>query len=159
MTREQFLQILRPGDHLLYSGKGIWSRLIKVKTWSRFSHIEIYIGNGKAISARSEGVNYFNFDEKNLTCILRPESFIDIQKANAWFESVRGQKYDYWGLLRFFTLGKQSLDKQFCSEVCLRYDRTGGFFPFSGMIDADLVSPGMNYCSPHFKAPLYDVKG
>jgi hypothetical protein len=63
---------------------------------------------------------------------------------------VTGQRYDWLGLLRFFTLGQQSTDKQFCSEHATRFYRAGGFEPFSKHYDADLVSPGHFLSSAKF---------
>lgn len=142
---------LLPGDALLYRSKGLMPWLIRVKTWSRASHIEVYMGKGIAYAARTEGVRSYPLRTEGLYAVLRPEGAFDAAKATAWFNaSAVGQKYDTFGLLRFFTLGKQSLTKQFCSELATRLYRAGGFCPFADTYDADLVSPGMYLASPHF---------
>lgn len=157
---------LKPGDVLLYSGKSIFSFAIKIKTWSIFSHVEMYIGNGKTAGSREgHGIQTFKFEEENLAAILRliDNGFgIDLSKALDFHQSCVGQKYDYFGLFRFFRLGAPSLDKSFCSEHCTRLLRKVKIFtneeqtawtyarPFSTWYDADLVSPGMFWSSPAF---------
>jgi hypothetical protein len=54
--------------------------------------------------------------------------------------------------MRFFTIGQQSMGKQFCSEYLTRALRKGGLEPFAEGYDADLVSPGMFLASPAFHA-------
>jgi uncharacterized protein YycO len=140
-----------PGDHLLYSGQSFFARLIKLKTWSRYSHIEIYIGNSLTVTSRDGiGVRIFPFIERNLVTVLRPHGSLDLSKGIKWLDSVVNQKYDWWGILRFFNLGKESQNKQFCSEFCTRFDRACGFKPFAEWYDADKVSPGMFHSSPNF---------
>ena len=155
---------LKPGDILLFSGKSLFSRLIQVKTFSKFSHVEVYLGNGLTASSREgKGVNWYNVEVKNLSAILRPETLcqIDPSEAIQYHESCIGQPYDYWGIMRFFTLGKQTENKSFCSEHSTRVSRrlklidSSGFLidyfhPFSERYDADLVSPGMFWASPHY---------
>lgn len=140
---------LKVGDCLLYTGKSLLSRIIRIKTWSRFSHAEVYIGDGKAITSRETGTKYYEFTRDNLTCVLRPNSSLDVEAGKRWFDTVVGQRYDTFGLLRFFTIGEQSKEKQFCSEAVTRFYRAAGFNPFAERIDADLVSPGMLFTSPN----------
>lgn len=144
--------MLLPGDCLLYSGKSLFSLLIKIKTWSRISHVEVFLGNNRTFTAREgHGVGFYDYDPTNLAYILRPKFDFDFEDALVFARMVDGQKYDYLGLLRFFTLGKQSYDKQFCSEACTRFYRAGGGRPFADYYDADLVSPGMFLSSPQFE--------
>lgn len=161
---------LKPGDILLYSSKSLLGWLIRTKTFSRFSHVEIYIGDGLTITARPAGVNTYDYTSKDLVVVLRPiATEVYLGHSIAWFQSVRNQRYDWWGLFRFFRLGKESLDKQFCSEVCTRFSRLMlikphndvnvwlRFQPFAEKYDADLVSPGMFYSSPNYSL-VWDEK-
>jgi hypothetical protein len=151
---------LQPGDHLLYSGKGIFSWLIKVKTWSRFSHVEIYLGYDQSFASRDgKGVRVYWFRQDDLAAVLRPRKSIDTELGMKWAHENRviGQKYDWWGLFRFFTFGTQSTTKQFCSEAAVRFDKACGFYPFHEKYDADLVSPGMFYSSPEFDVIWEDL--
>jgi hypothetical protein len=143
---------LQPGDALLYRSKGLMPWLIMTKTWSRTSHISVYMGKGISYAARTAGVRSYPLRVEGLYAVLRPEGVFDQAKATAWFNAhAVGQRYDTWGLFRFFTLGKQSQDKQFCSELAVRLYRAAKCCPFGERYDADLVSPGMFLSSPHFR--------
>ena len=135
---------LMPGDILLYRPSSWVGWVIAVKTASRVaSHVEVAVKPGIAIAARSEGVNYYETRWSGLSRVLRPNKPVDIRKALDWFHSnAKGQAYDYLALVRFFTIGKQSTDKQICSELATRFLRAGaiGWRPFGGE-DADLVAP------------------
>jgi hypothetical protein len=72
--------------------------------------------------------------------VLRPTAHFDLAKAMTYFETVKGKAYDYMGLFRFLGKGKESADKQFCSEFATRFYRAGGFDPFNGET-SDLVPP------------------
>lgn len=142
---------LRFGDALLYSSDGAVGRAIKLKTWSDVSHIEMWFGQGKVGASRDgQGVNTYDFTDRHLVYVLRPEQPLNAHAVLAYHESVIGQAYDFWGLMRFFTWGEQSTDKQFCSEWFTRASRRGGLDPFAKCYDADLVSPGMYHASPHY---------
>lgn len=161
---------LVPGDCLLYSSGGPLPWLIKLKTWSPVSHVEVYRGvaNGvaRSIAARQAGVNTYPVRLDGVYEVLRPDpSPLDLQPAVVWFDvpfnkatgqGVTGQRYDVLGLFRFFTLGSQSTEKQFCSEVATRFYRRAlthdgrPFCPFAADYDADLVSPGMFRASTQF---------
>lgn len=143
---------LHPGDLLLYSRNGFFSRAIKIKTWSHYSHVETYIGAGMTHAARDSGkfwgkprpgtgVGFFNIQFDGLVLVRRPRGVFNLDTAMAYARRVEGQNYDVWGLFRFFTIGEQSYDKQFCSETAVRLARAGGIEPFVGHLDADLVSP------------------
>jgi hypothetical protein len=150
------LDALEPGDLLLFSRKGFFSRLIRIKTWSSISHCSIYIGAGKTVASRDgKGVELYDLQPDGLAAVLRPTLPVDLPAALDWFAAkAKGQRYDFLGLLRFFTLGKQSTDKQFCSEFATRFYRAGGFEPFYADIDADLVAPGQFLYSPRFSRVL-----
>lgn len=160
------LEHLQPGDILLYSGKSLLSWLIKVKTWSRYSHSEIYLGDGLTASSREgHGVNIYKFTPQNLCTVLRPKippnCKLDLAEALSFHASCIGQPYDTLGLLRFFRIGKETVRTSFCSEHCTRvtrkikildeFDQFVDYFqPFAQHYDADLVSPGMFFASPHY---------
>lgn len=149
-----FKRILRPGDHLLYRGQGLWSRLIRLKTWSPVSHIEVYLGEGRVLASRENvGVGIFDLRTDELTHVLRPLRELDLVAGRQWLHhaKVLGQRYDWWGLLRFFTIGKGKQDRQFCSELATRFDRACHFHPFHKDLDADLVDPGRFLVSPAFE--------
>ena len=147
---------LRPGDCLLYRGRGLFSWLIRVKTWSAVSHCEGVVNPDReqVIAARTTGVHAYTYDPDRLYAVLRPVAPVDVDAAMAWFaRCASGQRYHYWGLLRFFLLGRRSAaeaKKMFCSELLVRWYRAGGFTPFAPGYDADATSPGMFLSSPNF---------
>lgn len=141
----------QPGDCLLYAGTGFFSRIIKIKTWSPVSHCELYIGDGQSVASRDGvGVGTFTVRTDGLYAVLRPLAPFNLPKAMRWYKTVEGQRYDWLGLLRMFTIGEQSTNMQFCSEFETRMYRAGDFEPFTPEIDADLVAPGQYLYSPRF---------
>lgn len=133
----------RPGDVLLYSGTSWFSRLIQFKTWSRYSHCEVYDGDGCSVASRDGvGVGRYPLRTDELRVILRPVAF-DVVPARAWFATVDGQPYDWFGLLAFTSAKRQGRNnwKMFCSEFVVRYLRAGGLDPVNGY-DADGIAPG-----------------
>lgn len=150
--------IVQPGDCLLYSGSGLWSWLIKLKTWGPVSHSEVYIGNGQTVTSREgQGVNFYAFTDEHLYVILRPETPINMTAALTWFttpgedgRTPKGQPYGYWQALRFFRLGKEDTARMMCSPCCTRFYRKGDVVPFAPSWDASLVSPKDFLASPHF---------
>ena len=133
---------LRPGDVMLYRPNSLFGRLIAVKSWHPFSHVEIAIAPGKAVASRDlRGVNEYDTRWSELSMVRRPVEPFDLTKAMEYFQTVKGQPYDVWGLLRFFGRGKESMDKQFCSEFATRFYRAGGLDPFDGT-PADHIPPG-----------------
>lgn len=163
--------LLQPGDVLLYSPRGCLSRLVEWKTWSAYSHVEVWLGRGvigrylldldwtshtcaqpsysmpgaEVLASRPGiGVNFYPFDLSGLTLIRRSRDPLDMDAMLRWVTNrhVIGQRYDWWGLLRFFNVGRGRMDRQFCSELAARLLRRGGVQLFNN-VDADQVSPGM----------------
>jgi len=144
---------LQRGDHLIYSPSDLFGWLIAIKTWSLSSHIEIYIGEGRSVAARTAGVNVYPVRYENLTAILRPIQKPDLDAAMLWFYShAKGQAYDYFGMLVFYLAAKQGdKSKMFCSEFATRFDRAAGLTPFHACFDADHIAPGNFFMSPAFE--------
>lgn len=160
--------LFRPGDVLLYSGTGVLSWGIKVKTWSRFSHVEVYDQEGTTVASRDgKGVNRYVFSEKNLRAILRPRTppAIDFDAGRQWFRTEAiGQPYDWLGLFAFFSARAQGSKKQamFCSEFAARYFKKCGYCLFFG--DSDAIAPGEFWKNPllslvwaHPDEPVRDI--
>ena len=150
--------ILEPGDVLLYRGTGVFSRLIQVKTWSKVSHCEGYVGQGQSVASRDgKGVGLYPLRVEGLCAILRPRGLFNLVVAMDWFKTVDKQGYDWFGLLAFFAARWQGStnQKMFCSEFLTRWQRKGDIEPFSPEYDADAVSPGMFLSSPVYtRIPL-----
>lgn len=137
--------MIRAGDVLLYSGTGFFSKLIKVKTWSAISHVEVSIGNGYSVASRDgQGVGLYPHRATELVAILRPKGPFDVTAAMRWFQTVDGQGYDWLGLMAFYWAKWQGKEngKMFCSEFAVRFLRAGGVEPFTPETDADAVAPG-----------------
>ncbi len=136
---------VRPGDCLLYGPRGLAGWIIAIKTWHRIAHVEIYVGDGRSVASRDGiGVDLYPLRE-DFTQVRRPTQPFDIVAALLWFQTVRGQAYDWWGLVRFVTWGRVSTQEeapraQFCSELATRFYARGGFQPF-GDEDADAIAP------------------
>lgn len=147
--------LLRPGDALLYK-PGAWSLsgwIISLKTWHATAHCEGYLGDGYSVASRDGiGVGCYPFRDDKLSMVLRPNvPPFDLAKAQTWFWSVDGQKYDWMGLLRFGWRSevRNDGDKMFCSEFLTRWYRRGGLDPFPRE-DADAVAPFEFKLSPVF---------
>lgn len=147
------IEDLQPGDCLLYSGSSLFSWFIKVKTWSRISHVEVFIGNKRALASRDgEGVNNYPLRLDDLVEVLRPNEPFDLNAALEWYGTVRGRPYDWRQLFTFLKAGRDQLENEeafFCSEFAARLYRAGGFFPFAGRYPCSAISPGMFRSSPH----------
>lgn len=146
---------LCPGDCLLYESRGLIGLVIRIKTWHRATHCEVYVGGGETVASRGPqdgtgGVGRYSLREDGLAHILRPVLPFDMDTALRWFATVDGQRYDLWGLLRFFTIGHGKQDRMFCSEFATRFYRAGGLEPFQADEDADLIAPGTFLVSPIF---------
>jgi hypothetical protein len=142
---------LQPGDVLLFNRDGLYNRIIRIKTWSRVSHVEVVSFASPVVGApplivasrNSKGVAQYTIDTHGLYCVLRPRQPFDIAKAMEWFWSeANGQGYDWIGLLSFTSAKFQGKEngKMFCSEFAARFLRSGGIDPFLGC-DADAVAP------------------
>ena len=122
--------LLKPGDCLLYKPSSLTGLIIAVKTWTWISHVEVYAGDGLSWASRDGiGVNRYPTRYSDLAYVRRPLRFTRHHFFNmgAWFETVRGQKYDWLGLLCFTLAVKQGAkDRMFCSEFALNLYRAAG---------------------------------
>lgn len=135
---------LQKGDILLYAGKGFAARVIQMKTWSRISHCEIYVGDNTSFASRDGiGVGAYPLRTEGLAAVMRPREPLDLVAGSLWFQTVNGQKYDWLGLLAFASAKFQGRDnnRMFCSEFLARFIRRCGLNIFNGY-DADGIAPG-----------------
>jgi hypothetical protein len=140
------LTILRPGDAIvdLPDWYNPIDRIICQKTWTNVCHVRIYTGNNKVVQAILKGVNIYDFDPSGIGAVLEPTFPFDLGASMAWFYSkAQGQKYDVWGLLKYFGTSRpnDNPDAMICSEFGTRFYRSGGGVPFNTEADADLISP------------------
>lgn len=165
-TDAELRAILQPGDVLLYTPAGLFGKLITMKTWSDFSHSELYLGQGIIATVgggyawpdadvwasrdpkrwlprpSGGGVNFWPLRTSQLAVVRRPKDPIALHVLLDFCQQTAGQSYDWWGLLRFFKIGRGKTDRQFCSEAITRALRLAGCELFDNC-DADSVSPGM----------------
>lgn len=156
-----------PGDCLLYRpqpfSRGfmgwLMGRLIAIKTWNNISHVEVYVGQGMSVASRDGlGVNRYVTRWQGMASVLRPVCQFSIIDAERWFKTVRGQKYDWKGLLCFTLAVKQgSKDRMFCSEFATRLYREAHIQVF-GNYDADKIAPAQFLMCDEFDEIWRDAK-
>ena len=149
--------LLIPGDILLFDRPGFFGALIKFKRGERYTHTEVYIGNGDTVASRDgKGVARYPLDLHGVAAVYRIKDGItfDLEKGLEWFKTVDGQGYDWVGLLSFAWARFQGRDnhKMFCSEFVMRFMRACGVYLFAVTTDSDAVSPGLLTYSPRLKA-------
>lgn len=108
---------------LLFSKRAIiGSWLIRVFTWSQFSHVEIVTDDATLIGANiPEGVEEIDIQHRLNLCSEAWMVDIPCEQADvvvAWARAQVGKKYDYVGLMNFLIHTDVSdNDKWFCSEL------------------------------------------
>lgn len=145
---------LQPGDAILYKPTDWVGWVIAVKTWTRVSHIEVYVGEGNSVASRNGiGVGLYPARLTDMAAVLRPiSSLFDIKKSMEYFAKVRGQKYDWKDLLIFGLLIKRGdRERQICSEFATNFYEAGGLRICQKEWKADRVSPSLFLFSPVFE--------
>lgn len=142
---------MNPGDCLLFSRKTIFDRVVSLKTWSSYTHVEIYIGNNKTVASRNgKGCAVYSQDLTGLGLILRPVKEVNIEKAMIWFwRYANGRPYGWIDLLRFVLINIPTKGL-ICSELATMWYRAGNFDPFSSSIFAGDIAPSDFRKSPNF---------
>lgn len=131
---------LRPGDIMLYRPKGVFGRLIQVKTWHRISHVEIYAGGLQSYASRDGvGVDIYPVRVTELAYVLRPTAALDLEKMRAFAVSMKGTPYGWLDLLDFagFNVDRKGI---VCSAYATELLRAGGWHVFP-TDKSNLVSP------------------
>jgi hypothetical protein len=96
---------LIPGDILLYGDNSLLSWLIRFRTWSDVSHVEVYAGNGRTLAARVHGVREYPLSVLGLRRVIRPVELFHFAAGLQWFEaSACKLPYGYADLARFYLL-------------------------------------------------------
>lgn len=136
MTRD-----LRPGDVLLYKGKGLFSLLIRIKSWHPQTHVEVYIGNGRSAASRDgKGVAIYPVRLDDLAHVLRPDVPFDRAAAMRWFAAeANGLPYGWADLLVFVGLNINHRGVV-CSAFATQFLRAGGVAIFNNEL-AERVAP------------------
>lgn len=119
-----------------YGGDSLISKVIRWRTNSEFSHVELVLDldKCKCFSAQiNEGLRYRDVswlkDERYWKLV--PLRFVDEAAIRAEVErlAASGAEYDLRGIVNFFA-GKRQTDETrwFCSEVCTHLAQVGGAF-------------------------------
>jgi uncharacterized protein YycO len=147
----------QPGDVWLYARTDPGSRMIAMKTWSRFTHVEVAVAERHTLSGVEllasrikGGVRFYQADLSGLALVLRSSRPFNQIAAMQWANTVVGQPYDFTGLMCFWfaELQGQNNKAQFCSELATRFLRRGGIDLFPGL-DADGVAPSYFGSNPY----------
>lgn len=134
---------LQSGDSILYSTSDLVDGLIEDHTGGPVAHIEVYEGQGQSVASRNGlGVNRYPLRTVGAIYVLRPNVDVDVVAATEWFETVKGEGYDWVGLLNFFRPGETVTPHElFCSAFgCLWY-RAGKANLFHPSWYANKLSP------------------
>jgi uncharacterized protein YycO len=117
---------------LLYKGKSIISRLIKIQTRSKYSHAAVMMHDGSVIEAWAAGgvrriPNPFEGHTKGTPIdVYTVEAGYNSDLVEQYLSKQIGKKYDYKSVGRF--LSRRSApdnNKAFCSELVLEAFRNG----------------------------------
>lgn len=123
---------LLPGDVLLYNSKGLYGRIIAIKTWHKITHVECYLGLGLSAASRNgQGVNIYALREHDLVKIWRPLVPFDAAKAMCYAAGRKGEPYgwmDLWAFVGFAHDGKGVI----CSTFVAELQRNQGIDAFNG---------------------------
>ena len=136
--------ILRAGDILLYRPHSFFGWIIAFKTWCReASHVEVYMGQDKSSASRDGiGVGMYELRLKDLSMVLRPRTPFDMDKALAYYETVKGQPYDWRGVWCFSLMAERGEEgKQICSEYARNLQTSAGPEWFATEWPSDKVAP------------------
>ena len=142
---------LRGGDILLYKPSDLVGVLIAIKTWTWLSHVECYLGGGRSLAARIQGVNvYTERVDKYLVAVRRPKvQPFDLGKAWAAVAPMIGQPYQVAGFWEFFDPFMHRYHaSRICSSVATQWLRGGGCEPFNPEFDDADASPAQLWQTP-----------
>src|SRR6056297_1444014 len=123
---------MEKGDLIFEKGKGPIDLLVRLRTWSKYSHVAMYLGNGKIIESHwFGGVRIRDFDD----AITYDYDVYEFPYTNAKIKAeiadntciYEGYKYDKLQILGFafkgWLLGKNILNSPqmiICSELMVK---------------------------------------
>ena len=130
------------------AGRSIFSRLIRLKTRSIYSHVELVFSDGISFSAREQDHPAVEFI--HVRFLPGEWDFIDLDVTQNEEYAIRqrcrsqvGKSYDWLGILGFvLPFGEHDDDDLFCSEAVTRALQVIGYFP---AIKPWTISPGKLY--------------
>jgi hypothetical protein len=147
------LSILEPGDCLGYATPDdLFDELTEWKTSSPLAHVEIYVGGGQSVASRNGiGMGEYPVRLAGLAAVRRPVASVDLAKLMAKFQEIKGDGYDWQGILRFVDPALHGQPNHFiCSGgATVLYRAT--IEPFDGDFPEGLIEPGDFLKTPAFK--------
>lgn len=153
MTAAELELVLKPGDVLLYSPRGIFGWLIAVKTWHATSHVEVYIGNGLSVASRDGiGVDIYplRVEQIQKICRQRGKMKFDAAAGLKWFiQDAQGKPYGWLDLFAFVGINIDG-PGMICSTFATEFVRACGTDPFNGE-DSKKIAPFQFALSPVFR--------
>lgn len=147
---------LLPGDVLLYRAKGLFGRIIALKTWHNISHVEIFVGNSQSVASRDgKGTGLYPWRLTELELVCRPIVAFDLAKAMVWFHEQPHCGYGWADLLQFMGW---NVDRKgiVCSPFATLFSRAGGLDPFNGE-PPNKIAPFEFALSPVYRVFSYAV--
>jgi len=129
------ISMLEPGDCILYRPTDIFDDVVALKTFTRVSHVEVYIGDRFSVASRNgQGVDKYPVRETDVAAVRRPCPGFDLERAMHWFyfgngtePKAQGQKYGWRTLLTFAMLNHNPIEgHMICSEFAAEFFKAGG---------------------------------
>lgn len=156
MIKPYDVSIIKPASVLLYNTPGDLVDEIITRTGPA-AHVEIYECAGYSMASRNGlGVARYPYRSEGLIAVLEPKlGPCDdlgklLNKLSAWFETVKGDGYDFNGLAGFIVGSVQQTQAHwFCSAFAAKCFEMAGFPLFNPMWSPSLITP-----SDFFKTPL-----
>lgn len=138
------VEILRPGDVLLYSPSGIFGYAIAWMSSGNVSHVEIYKGAGKSYASRDGiGVNEYPLRTAQLCRVLRSRTPLNMFRMEQAFLHMKGQRYDWRGILNTALGGRgdSAPNQNVCSALATILLRVAGLPRLLGAEEPDAIKP------------------
>lgn len=157
------LSTIQPGSVLLYNTPDDLVDEIITRTGPA-AHVEFYEGGGQSLASRNGvGVNRYPYRVEGLLAVLpiktgwnSPTDYV--KRFSTWFETVKGQGYDWKGLEGFVVDSvTQSQAHWFCSAFVAKGSQMAGFPLFNSMWSPSLITPSDYFKTPVLKWQWVDV--
>lgn len=139
------ISLLKPGDIILTSQVGAVSKMVRLSTFSKFSHAILYVGDGSFIHSDGQGVHSNNiqrllFENDNYVEVRRVLDDAYVDQAVMFARSQIGTSYSVKEAIRTQSpiyKGKK-LNRQFCSRLVAQS------YEYAGLPLVD----NSDYCTP-----------
>jgi hypothetical protein len=168
-------QVVRPGDILAYSGRGLISETVRLATNSDVSHIGIVLTagpvstviestslagfSGVTIGPLAERCTNYNGEVWFLPLADRSLGLTTTTKLQAWLQAQNHDKYDTWGAIESALQlhHPKHVGQWFCSELAAAALQSIGLL--SGSLVPDQVRPCDLVRMPIFSPDYWQIQG